>query len=74
MDQAVDCRTPWDYARRGGCRGLMAMLLVIMGLMLVGYQGVVAAAQPDKADAPADEVPPTHRYPFNRTYQDGYRR
>jgi hypothetical protein len=27
-----------------------------------------------RADAPVDEVPPTDRYPADRTYQDGYRR
>jgi len=27
-----------------------------------------------RADAPADEVPPTDRYPANGPYQDGYRR
>jgi hypothetical protein len=27
-----------------------------------------------RADAPADEVPPTDRYPADRHYQDGYRR
>src|SRR5262245_26497377 len=48
MDQPVGCITPWNYTRRGGRRGLMVMLAVIMGLMLVGHPGAVVAAQPDK--------------------------
>src|SRR5262245_16006862 len=47
MDQTVGYRTLWDYPRRGGRRGLLAVLGLVMGLMLVD-PCVVAAAQPDK--------------------------
>jgi hypothetical protein len=54
-------------------------------LMVVGVLGVVLwlvvwapwsrSRRPAyRADAPADEVPPTDRYPADRHYQDEYRR